>query len=199
MPSVKDTELILDYIAENPDTEKAQAAKAKMGLSDNAVSAWKTVQLNPSHPKRTEVRNKIFDTVANSLPADQSGQGGASFKDRFVVQNLIDRDPILQQKYLEKQGYQTKHTNEGLLVKKPGDAQYKALDPKGLDWFDAFDIVSDVGEAVVTGLATGSKALGALAAPATAGSSLLGSSLVSGVATGAYETAKQGVANAVGA
>jgi hypothetical protein len=199
MPSVKDTEMILDYIAENPMSEKSRVAKSKMGLSDNAIEAWKSVKTDVNNPQRTPVRNKIFDTIAKSIPASQEGGGGAGFVDRFVVQNLIDKDPILQQKYFEKKGYQTRKVGDSLEIKKAGEPQFKPVDPAGIDRFDLFDIVGDIGEAVTTGVASGAKALGLVGAPATGGAGLLAGSAAGGLATAGYEAAKQGVAKAVGA
>jgi hypothetical protein len=55
-------------------------------------------------------------------------------------------------------------------------------------------VCHDALEAVVTGVASGAKVLGALGAPATGGASLAAASAAGGIATGAFEAGKQALA-----
>ena len=198
MPTVKETEQILDYISQNPGSIKSNAAKQKLGISDSAVSSWKAIRENPNHPKAAQVKNKIFDQISTSMPAKQE-PGGTGFVDRFVVKNLIDRDPDLQEKYLQKKGYDTRIVDGELQAKTKDQVQFSAVDPEGFDRFDVFDVFGDALEAVVTGVASGAKAIGLVGAPATGGAALAAGSALGGAATAGFEAAKQGVAQAVGA
>lgn len=201
MPSVQDTQEILDIISQNPSDARSQQAQQKLGLSNTAIDAWRVARETPDDPRAVQVKNKIFDQIAQNLPANQAGGGGASFVDRFVVKNLIDRDPDLQDKYLRKKGYQTRFTEDGkgLEVKLPGEAEFKPVDPEGFDRFDLFDVIGDALEGVVTGVATGAKALGLVGAPVTGGASLAATSALGGASTAGFEAAKQTVAKAIGA
>ena len=197
--TVDQTKTLLNAIAENPDDDFSAKAKSKLGLSDSEARAWTKVQgLPEDDPIRIKVRNKIFDKTSDALPASQEAGGGAKLIDRFKVKNLIDRDPILIQKYFETKGYDVKNTPEGLLVRQPDSPVFQPIDPDGIDRFDLFDIVGDSAEAVITGLATGAKALGLLGAPVTGGGSLAVASALGGTATAGFETAKQATAKALG-
>jgi hypothetical protein len=199
MPTVKQVEQSLNYIAANPNDEKSKAGMQKLGLDETYVGAWRAANaLDDADPRKAEAKNKIFDRVATALPPKEEA-GGVGFIDRFAVQNLIDRDPQLQVKYLEKKGYQARVVGDRVEAKKPGETQYNAVDPKGFDRFDIFDVFGDALEALATGVATGAKAMGAIGAPTTGGFSLPAASAVGAAATGGFEFAKQTVAKAVGA
>jgi hypothetical protein len=200
MPSPQKTQEILNFVADNPQDPRSIAATQKLGLSPKAIGAWKQVKDDPNLPQRTAVRNKVFNQIADHLPASQEGGGGAGFVNRLVVENLIDSEPELKQKYLQSKGFETRVNEAGdVEVKKPGAAQYSAIDPEGIDRFDLFDIGGDVLEGIVTGIATGAKALGLVGAPATGGASLAAASGLGAAATGGFEAARQGVGMAVGA
>lgn len=200
MPTVSETTQILDFIADKPDDPRSSQAMQKLGLPPQAISAWKAAKLEPQNPKSTIVRNKIFDTIAQSLPARQEDVNDTvGFVDRFKVKNLIDRDPDLQVKYFKSKGYDSRiNKGGGIEIKKPGDPQYTAVDPEGIDKFDLFDVFGDALEAVVTGVASGAKVLGAIGAPATGGTSLAVASALGGAATGGFEAGKQAIAKGIG-
>ena len=221
MPSVKLTSDTLDNIARDPTDPDNIEAKGVMGLPDSAIDAWREVQADPQHPDGNAVRKRVFDMIAHKLPASQTA-GGAGFADRFVLKNLIDRDIPLQEIYLQRKGFETRRSGgrEGARAdipvftgrgeptevpeaevefKLPCEAQFRPVDPSGFDWFDLFDVVSDVLEAGVTGFASGAKAIGAFGAPVTGGASLAVGSALGGAATAGFEAGKQGVAKLIGA
>lgn len=194
MPTVSETNQILDYIAENPQDQRSFAALKKFGLQQNAVDAWKAAKENPNDPKAVAVKNKIFDAIAMNLPAKQEINDTVGFVDRFKVKNLIDRDPVLQQKYFSKKGFDARVRDGQVEIRNPGDPQYTAVDPAGIDRFDVFDIFGDALEAVVTGVGSGAKVLGAVGAPVTGGASLPTAMAASGALSAGFETGKQALA-----
>lgn len=197
--TVDQAKTLLDAVAEDPTSNLSIKAISKLGINDQQARAWSKVQGLPEDDElRVKVRNKIFDTVADNLPVSQEGGGGADFIDRFKVKNFIDQDPILQQRYFEKKGYDVMHTPEGLMVRKPDSPVFQPLDPENVDRFDLFDLFTDIGEAVAVAGATSAKVLGALGAPVTGGASVAATAALGGATTGAYETAKQGAAIGMG-
>ena len=197
MPTIKQVESAFDEMIKDPGNSKNEVVLKKLGLPNSALGAWQESRSAPDDPKSVKVKNAIFDRIIKTVPVSDK-VGGVDLSDRMVVKNLIDRDPILQQKYLEKKGYITKHTDKGMLVRRPNELNFSQVDPEGFDRFDILDLVSDAGEAVVTGIATGAKFLGALGAPLTGGASIPATMALGGAATGGYEAAKQGVAKALG-
>lgn len=198
MPTVSETNQILDYIAENPQDQRSFAALKKFGLQQNAVDAWKAAKENPLDPKSIAVKNKVFDTIALNLPAKQEVNDTVGFVDRFKVKNLIDRDPVLQQKYFSQKGYDARVRDGQVEIRQPGDPQYTAVDPEGIDRFDVFDIFGDALEAVVTAAGSSTKFLGAVGAPVTGGASLAAASGASGALSAGFETGKQAIAKGMG-
>lgn len=194
MPTVSETNQILDYIAENPQDQRSFAALKKFGLQQNAVDAWKAAKENPLDPKSIAVKNKVFDTIAMNLPAKQEINDTVGFVDRFKVKNLIDRDPVLQQKYFSKKGFDARVRDGKVEIRQPGDPQYTAVDPDGIDRFDVFDIFGDALESVVTAAGSSAKFLGAVGAPITGGASLPTAMAVSGALSAGFETGKQALA-----
>jgi hypothetical protein len=187
MPTIKQVENVLDEIASDPNNPKNGIVLKKLGLPSSAIPAWKESRLKPDDEKSVQVKNKIFDTITSTMPvSDKTNK--IDFSDRFVVKNLIDRDPILQQKYLEKKGYQVQHSQEGLKIRKPGELQWGVVDPADFDRFDILDLVTDAGEALAT---TGGAALGAIGG-------LPGAITGGVVSAGAYEEGKQALAKGLG-
>jgi len=197
MPTIKQVESAFDEMIKDPGNPKNEVVLKKLGLPNSALGAWQESRTAPDDPKSVKVKNAIFDKIVSTLPVSQE-VGATSKLDRFYVKNLIDKDPILQQKYLEKKGYITKHTPQGLEARTKEELQFKPVDPDGFDRFDLMDIIVDAGEAITTGFATGVKAMGALGAPLTGGASIPAAMALGGLATGAFETAKQGAAKALG-
>jgi len=114
------------------------------------------------------IKNKIYDTVAQSRPA--LDVQGVSNVNRFAIKNLIDNEPELQREYLNRQGYQTRIIDGEVEVKKPGDMRYSRIDPTDLDINDVTDVMGDVIEGAITGsLEAGALATGGLPAAAVVG------------------------------
>ncbi len=196
MPSVPETQRALDIIAEDPNTDMAKAVKHKLGLDDNDIKAWSLARQRPQDDKMaTEVKNKIYNRVADNMPVNQNRNGVVGFVDRFVLQNLIDRDPDLQIKYLNKKGYDAKVDSGQVLAKKPGASEWSAVDPKGFDMFDMFDIVGDTMEAVASSVV--GTAAATLAAPTGPGAIAAGMGAGATTAAG-FELGKQHLAKALG-
>ena len=198
MPSPQQTEKILNYIADNPEDARTSVAMQKLGVTDQAIGAWRHIRANPDEPKAVEAKNKIYDIIAANTPASQE-RGGVPFLDRFTVKNLLDREPQLQQQYLVKKGFQTRIDPETkqLQAKKPGDPQYMAVDPEGFDLFDVFDVVGDALEATVTGLAgtfgfAAGNVPGAIAAGAAGAAGFEAGKQMLGKALGVRETVSPG-------
>lgn len=124
---------------------------------------------------------------------------GVSFSDRLKLKNLIDEDAKLQQEYLRKKGFESRFGSDNQLqVRKPGDAKWSVVDPKGFDIGDLADHFTDLIEAGASGFASGAKIVGAIGAPSTGGASLAAGAGLGGLATGGVETGKQLVAKQMG-
>lgn len=97
-------------------------------------------------------------------PVIQEQHPDIGFGTRALVKNLSQSEDVTR-KYLEGKGFQTNIIDGQLVVKKPGEAKYKVLDPSGFDLQDITDVGYDIGSGVATGAATaGGAALGAGAA-----------------------------------
>lgn len=202
MPDIKTIEKTLNYIATNPNDPIAKQAQEKMKIGDDAIKSWRYTMDNPDDPIRPKVRNKVFDRVAFGLPekeqtfGDRFSAGPLGFNDRTVIKNLLDRDPILQQKALEKQGYITRVKDGEVQVKKPGEPQFQKIEFDGIDVFDATDVITDVMAGGLSGItATLGGILGAPAGPAGVGAGIVAGG---GVGAGIAETVKQGIAKDLG-
>jgi hypothetical protein len=125
-----------------------------------------------------ETGSKI-DFQEEALPVVQ--ESGVGFGTRAALKNLIDDSPELQIQYLERKGFDARKRKGQLQVKKPGDKQWKVVDPEGFDLQDVTDHIGDVIEGA------------ALAAGTTFGGILGGAA-----AAGATETVKQGLAKLAG-
>lgn len=192
MPTIKQIESAMDEMAQTPNDPKNKLVLDKLGLPNVAVNAWADSKDNPDDPKSVAVKNKIFDRITSTLPVSTE-PGGTDLIDRFKVKNLIDRDPILQQKYLEKKGYITKHTPEGLLVRRPDELQFSQFDPEGIDRFDLLDVAVDIGQALAEGAATvGGASLGFLGGGVPG--AIAGGMAAAGATAGVIETGKQAIA-----
>lgn len=187
---------ILDYMVSNIGDPNIEMGAAKLGLSLDDVKAYKYITENPDIPEATAAKNKIFTKVAEARPVEEVQKVGGI--DRFAIKNLIENEPKAQSEYLQKKGYQTRIVGDRVEAKRPEDIQYGVIDPEGIDLWDVTDVVSDIGEAIATGIATGAKVIGAIGAPATGGASLLAGSIIGGVAASSFEAAKQGLGKSLG-
>ncbi len=76
---------------------------------------------------------------------------------RAGLKNLIDESPELQLQYLERKGWDARERGGQIQVKRPGDKEWRVVDPKGFDLQDVTDHIADVlqGAAMVAGISTG--------------------------------------------
>lgn len=196
----------LKFISDNFDSEdpvlkqKATTYASKLRLEPKDVISYRNASANLDDPNSIKTRNAVFSKVAETLPAEE--KRGVLPRERFNIKNFIDENPALQKKYLEEKGYRTRIINNRVEVRKDEDAQYKVVDPEGMDWSDlalevgdiSFDVLKGLGEAA--GMA--SKAVGGFLAPLTGGTSLLATGAISGGLGGATEAARQGAGMALG-
>lgn len=96
------------------------------------------------------------ETAAPSQPSGevlQEQHPDIGFGTRALVKNLSQSEDVTR-KYLEGKGFQTNVIGGQVVVKKPGEAQYKVIDPAGADLQDITDLGYDVGAGVASGAAT---------------------------------------------
>lgn len=187
----------MDAISNDPTTEVAQAAAQKLGVGPDEIRAWQvTAKMDPNDERVASVRNKIFNKIAQNRPAADSQ--GVSGVDRFLIKNLVDNEPKVQEEYLKRKGFETRLTGNEVEVKKPGETQFKKIDPSSFDIFDVTDLAGDVIEGVTSTIATGTKALGVIGAPATGGLSLAATSALGAALSGGFEAARQTAGKALG-
>jgi hypothetical protein len=186
---IKQDNQALDWITENPQDQRTPAIMQKLGIDEQSVAAWKYAKENPSDKRAIPLRNKVYNQIAEKRPAADSQ--GVSDMDRFLIKNLVDNEPKVQEEYLKRKGFETRLINNEVEVKKPGDTEFKKIDPSGFDLFDVTDLAGDVIEGVAGAVTTGAKALGLIGAPATGGASLAAASGIGGLVSGGLETARQ--------
>lgn len=194
MPSLAEDKQSLDWMADNPNDPRTPEIGGILGVGPEEVKAWKWAKENPADMRAIQVRNIVYDKIAEVRPSVTDEQGGEIKGgvpvDRLAVKNLLDGDPDAQKAYFEKKGYKTRTSTTGdLQVKGPGESYYKAIDPEGIDRWDAGDVLFDVG----AGLASGAQAA-KMAGPV----GVVAGGLIGGVTGAALETGKQAIANAAG-
>jgi hypothetical protein len=131
-----------------------------------------------------------------------------TLKQRAML-GLIKEDPQLQQQFLQRQGFESRVQKGEVQIKGP-DGQFVGYNPEGTDVGDFVEYLPEVVEGVVGAVATGAKAVGAVAG-ALGGSVLPGAGTAAGgaaglaagaglgaAATAGAETAKQGLAQHLG-
>lgn len=207
MPQLESVAKTLSFIADNFDNDQEPERKVKairyateLGLDQKDLMKYRAASVDREDPQLIKERNAVFSKVASKLPASEVR--GVLPVERFNIKNFIDENPILQKKYLDDKGYETRIVNNRVEVRKPDEPFFKVVDPEGMDWQDfalevgdiGFDVLKGIGE----GLATGAKAVGALTAPLTGGASLLATGAISGGVSGASEAVRQGLGMAVG-
>lgn len=112
---------------------------------------------------------------------------GVTDEERRIVKNLIDNDPQAIESYLKKKGYGNVAFQRGQwLVQKPGDKNWKVVDPYGFDPGDFSDHLFDLVEGTASLAATGLKSLPALG-------------IAGGAISGGVEAGKQFLAKGAGA
>lgn len=217
MPTVKDDKRALDIAISNPQSNAAPIILEKLGLNQDdlraGIIAKQLESQDPKDPRIPQIRNKIFQKVAQARPSQDPGFFGGGSVARVVSKNLIDQNPKVQAEYFKRLGNETRFVDGNLEIRKPDETQFTPVDPEGIDAFDAFDIIGDVFEGVIGGIggvvggvagATVGATAGTSAGPlGTIGGGILGvgvgAPLGAGLATAAYEEGRQSVAKSIGA
>ena len=199
MPNYSEDRQTLNDVIDNPNHPAVPAVMRAFGLNSEDLGFLKDAKeyeaANPDDERVGKIRNKIFDKVARVRPAENIQGGG--YLNRLVAKNLIDQDPNIQANYYSKKGFDTRFTEGNLEVKKPNDVNFKPVDPKGVDIFDAFDLIGDTIEGAAVALAeAGGMAFGSTGGPVGAVSTGLAAG---GITSAAFEAARQGVAVGLGA
>lgn len=126
------------------------------------------------------------DTIEPATPA--VNEQGVTDKERFLIKNLVSNEPEVAQTYLKKRGYDTRINNGEVEVKRPGEKDFKVIDPSDVSFKEVFkdltDIVGDVAQTTAETAAEFIPGVGrTTAAPLT---------------TAAFETEKQAIARYLG-
>ena len=100
-----------------------------------------------------ELLAKEAAAAGDSQEVVQEQHPDVGFGTRALIKNLSQSEDV-SRKYLEGKGFQTNVVDGQIVVKKPGESQYKVLDPKGADLQDITDLTYDVGAGVASGAAT---------------------------------------------
>ena len=207
MPDIGSLAKTLNFITDNFDNEQEPDRRNKairyanqLGLNQKDVMEYRSSTVNRDDPQSVKIRNAVYGKVASTLPAVE--KRGVLPSERFNIKNFIDENPALQKKYLDEKGYDTRIVNNRVEVRKPDELVFKVVDPDGFDYEDFALEIGDISFDVLKGLAEGAgmgaKALGAVTAPLTGGTSLLATGAISGGLSGATETVRQGAGMALG-
>ena len=192
----------LDFAAKNFDNPNDYVARDKAniwakdhGLTEKDIDMYRKAAWMPpkmANPIKNNVLDKVFYKVASDFGGVESYDTPLKWSERFGIKTLIDEDPDLQVRYLQKKGYKAGIDSNGNLVAgRPGEP-LNVVDPSGFDPADVTDLVGDYINMAMTGAATAAAALytgpAAIAAIPAAGAA----------AGGLFETGKQAIAQAAG-
>lgn len=154
----------------------------------------------PTQPQPTPVMDD--ESVAPPMSTNARVQAAIALPEQEVTTKqramlgLIKEDPSLQERFLQRQGFETK-IEDGIVKFKQG-GRFVRANPEGFDFGDIVEYLPEIVEGVAGAVATSAKALGALGAPATGGAGLAAGSAVGGAVTAGAELAKQGLAKGLG-
>lgn len=126
-------------------------------------------------------------TPDNNVVQEQHPDIG--FGTRALVKNLSQSDAVTR-KYLEGKGFQTDVVDGQIVVRKPGEARFRVIDPKGFDPQDITDLAYDIPSGIAQGVAT---AAGGIAAGVPTGGvgAIPGAMAASGATAAASEALRQ--------
>jgi hypothetical protein len=144
MPDFNKDREVFNTLVDNPQHVAAPQVMADLGIGpedlERGIAAKQFEQKDPTDPRIGMLRNSIFDKIAQKRPAEEGfATAGGGFLNRLVAKNIIDQDPQVQAQYYARKGFDTRFTDGNLEVKRPGQINFEAVDPKGIDIFDACD------------------------------------------------------------
>lgn len=145
---------------------------------------WEQYQnKKPTAPKPWERYGGVTKNL-DEVPAEEM-HPDVSWAQRAVVKNFA-QSPETGAAYMNKEGFETEIRDGNIYVRKPGEKDFKALDPKGFDLQDITDVGYDTAAGIGTGAATAASGLAGAAATAPAGGvGALPAAMAGGAASGA--------------
>lgn len=93
------------------------------------------------------------------LPAIEEAHPDVSWSQRAVVKNFSN-SPEASAAYLNKEGFETEIKDGNIYVRKPGEKDFKAVDPSGFDLQDITDLGYDIPSGIASGIATAAGGIG---------------------------------------
>lgn len=147
-------------------------------------------------PKTFKAGEAPWETGQESVPMDwadrtpqlaEEAHPDVSWQDRAVIKNFAN-SPQAAAGFMNQKGFETELRGNDLYVRKPGEKEFKALDPKGFDVQDITDLGYDIPAGLVSGAAT---AAGGLAAAPTGVGAIPGAMLAGGTASAGLEALRQ--------
>lgn len=191
----------LNWLKSAPESPGKSPVMDVLGIDNEDLTALKWVDQNPNHEKAQEVKNIVYQKMADKLPVIQ--EQGVSAKERFTVKNLLDTaGPEIQQKYLQDKGYATRVKNDQLQVRKADQGIWSVVDPNEIDIQDLLDHVGDVieiGAGIPATLGGGFAGGAAVGAGFEAGKQALGKALGVRESVSPFEVGVQGALGGLGA
>jgi vacuolar-type H+-ATPase subunit E/Vma4 len=192
----------LDFAAKNYDNPNDYVARDKAniwakdhGLTEKDIDMYRNAAWMPptmANPIKNNVLDKVALKLASDFGAIDPEKSPIGFGERFAVKNLIDEDPDLQVRYLEKKGYKARIDNEGNLIAARPGGFFEKVDPSSFDPGDVIDLTGDAINAAMTGAATAAAAL-------YTGPAAIAAIPAAGAASGAlFESGKQAIAQLSG-
>jgi hypothetical protein len=127
-------EILKTRLAKDPSDPVAPKIANALGLDQDDLRAASIIAQNPADMRVYALNEKLTEKIASSKPPIM--EQGVTDEERWNVKNLFQADPKEALRYLHKNGYQTKLDGEQLFVKKPGQVNYKVVEPDNtlVDW-----------------------------------------------------------------
>lgn len=140
---------------------------------------WEEYQTSES-PKVSQEMHPELGAGAPSVLRDNFPKL-AAYYERFKLKNLSN-SPESTTKYLTSQGFEVQDIGGQMAVRKPGEKDFKVIDPQGLDVGDVGDIGYDIAAGVGSGVGT---AAGGVAGAAAGGVGAIPGAVAGGAASSA--------------
>lgn len=139
-------EILKTRLAKDPSDPVAPQIAQALGLDHEDIRAATIVAKNPADMRNFEINEMITAKVADRKPPIQ--EQGVTDTERWNVKNMLSNEPEVAAKYLQDKGYQTKFAGSEILVRKPGDVNYKVIEPSNslvtIEGKDTFPYVKSV-------------------------------------------------------